>query len=116
MSSSRTITELINFLRGKENIPSYIRLLILSDHEYLIIKNGNYFFGASAEQFGFVSDIEPERGTILGAFSILEVLVNELIILKIVGPFNDQGNKLGDLLENIDFFHIYVVKLGALPL
>ncbi len=89
---------------SKLRIPKDIRLFMITKNMYVRIYKGKVNWRLLEEEFEFVRKMKCERGEILDLFSKMEVMVNELIQLNLLGANAKEAEKLDDLLAYVDFF------------
>jgi hypothetical protein len=109
-SGSSKLRELVDIIEKSDYFPSNIRLFLITDENYIKINERKISITYSLETDVFdVKYLRCDRGLILDVFSKIEFLVNEIIILKVLGfklegEVYDKSLMLDSLLENIDLF------------
>lgn len=89
---------------GGMKIPPHIRLFMITESMYVRIYKGKASWKLQSEEFEVVGSLKCERGDILDLFSKMEFLVNELIILEMLGAGSAEAYRMDDVLAQIDFF------------
>lgn len=103
------ITELVNLVSDNPKFSLHLRLLWISETEIIRIYYGRCSTSVYAKDYGFIKNLTyssipgETRGKILALFSKLEFFVNELIQLKLLGFNAPNGEKLDDLLAEVNF-------------
>jgi len=93
----------IGLLLFKKRIPDYLRFLLFEKNNIIRVYKGFTYQSSSINEINSLGIKSFDRGDILEAFSKIEFLINEIIIVYIRG-FNSMDEVLDDLLENIDLF------------
>lgn len=82
-----------------------VRLLFITEKEFVWFFYGSCFSEEGFEDFYFVRNLrEINRGRILDLFARLEIVINELIQLHLLGQNAEQTKELDKLLERINLW------------
>ena len=109
-SGSSKLRELVDIIKKSDYFPIDIRLFLITDENYIRIFRRKisitYSLDTDVFHLGF---LRCDRGLILDVFSKIEFLVNEIMILKVLGfklegEVYDKSLMLDDILDNIDLF------------
>jgi hypothetical protein len=102
--------ELVDIIKKSDDFPINIRLFLITDENYIIISGRKfsitYLLGTDIFHSQY---LKCDRGSILDIFSKIEFLINEIIILRVLGlklegEVYDKSLMLDDILDNIDLF------------
>jgi len=85
-------------------LPKNYRLYLATEHEYLRIYKGKLSGCWNSEEHYSHKNLNLDRGKLLDRFAHMEFLVNEIMILHILGRNYDNSYLLEDLLVNVDLF------------
>lgn len=107
-SGSSKLRELVNIIQKLDSYPSNIRLFVITDENYIRMYRKKISITNIRNTDIFEAKyLKCDRGSILDIFSKIEFLVNEIIILKVLGfklegEVYDKSLMLDDVLDNID--------------
>lgn len=109
-SGSNKLRELVDIIVKSDDFPLNIRLFLITDENYITMHGKKISITYIQNTDIFMAEyLKCNRGSILDIFSKIEFLVNEIIILKVLGfklegDVYDKSLMLDDILENIDLF------------
>ncbi|TKJ44966.1 hypothetical protein CEE35_05790 [Candidatus Aerophobetes bacterium Ae_b3b] len=98
------IKQLAQLILDTKIVPKSLRLFLIGEDYWVRIYYGAFSIRVGVREYGFVRNLNLERGAVLDIFAKLEFFVNELIQLKLLGPSHKKGQILDDILQYVDFF------------
>ncbi len=97
--------QLFKLILKSNKFPSNLRLLFVYKGDFIrIYKKRIILKFHYSDITGPIKNLKCDRGQILDIFGKLEFFINEIILLKILGPNSNNVEMLENILEYVDLF------------
>lgn len=97
--------EIEKLVREKKEIWKYSSFFFTTKDEYIRVHKGKFHKHMEFQENATIARISrPDRGKILDIFAKIEYLVNQLIIVKILGFLSKRVFLIDEILQNVEFF------------
>lgn len=90
--------------RAGGRLQTPFRVLLVTDTELIWVSHDFTYTELVRDKSEWVANLSFERGDILERFALLEVVIDELVKLKVAGNDKIRQTYLDDILEKVDFF------------
>jgi len=104
----------ISLLASERTIPRDMKFILFNENSILRVAFGNVMNSNSINEIASLGISRYDRGKIISAFTKLENLINEILIIKIIG-FNKSTEAFDNYLSDLTFSQrIKLVKFHGL--